>query len=481
MIVILLMSMSMVVYTVSTVCLFFHLDNTTLFNGVFQNVESVALFFVPVVTALSGLCAHANIARVSPTPASPPFTSCFMAVLFPDCLGSHFTWLQSIFTNFPALLNFVNRMKCVTGFCPRDFEDYGCSCRFEMEGLPVDEVDECCFQHRKCYEEALEMECTWDPSKISADVSCSTKNLTCEFVDPCDQFLCTCDKDAIECFVNAQINSSLSGLDVSSCPSPVTETTSKRELTRQHMEELVHQGTDETWAVTASVEEGLGLQLRVKRHMPKCRYLKRLYAELVSFEPPDTVLATSKARETSPAKGGLSTASSGIALDLGLSERGPAGKGGKMLSFKVSDSSGNTSIFTREPSTSENMMCQITTLLCIEQLSNMNCETSLPGVGWSTCEKLLCACDMAAAQCMASAFFNESLKVPHGQECREEKISCPGGPAGRPPTGTETGTGGSSSEESSEEEGALRSGFRRAERGMQHHVGSSRAVGHQGR
>ncbi|NWV40306.1 OC90 protein, partial [Grantiella picta] len=174
------------------------LNNATLFNGVFQNVESVALFF--------------------------------------DCLGSHFTWLQSIFTNFPALLNFVNRMKCVTGFCPRDFEDYGCSCRFEMEGLPVDEADECCFRHRKCYEEALEMECTWDPSKISADVSCSTKNLTCESGDPCEQFLCTCDKDAIECFVNAQINSSLNGLDVSSCPSPVTETTSKRELTTHHEE-----------------------------------------------------------------------------------------------------------------------------------------------------------------------------------------------------------------------------------------------------
>ncbi|NXY23540.1 OC90 protein, partial [Atrichornis clamosus] len=194
------------------------LNNATLFNGVFQNVESVALFF--------------------------------------DCLGSHFTWLQSIFTNFPALLNFVNKMKCVTGFCPRDFEDYGCSCRFEMEGLPVDEVDECCFQHRKCYEEALEMECTWDPSKISADVSCSTENLTCESGDPCEQFLCTCDKDAIECFVNAHINSSLNGLDVSSCPSPVTETTSKRELTTHHMEKFVHDGTDGTRAVTASVEEG---------------------------------------------------------------------------------------------------------------------------------------------------------------------------------------------------------------------------------
>ncbi|NXX29735.1 OC90 protein, partial [Nicator chloris] len=191
------------------------LNNATLFNGVFQNVESVALFF--------------------------------------DCLGSHFTWLQSIFTNFPALLNFVNKMKCVTGFCPRDFEDYGCSCRFEMEGLPVDEADECCFQHRKCYEEALEMECTWDPSKISADVSCSTKNLTCESVDPCEQFLCTCDKDAIECFVNAQINSSLNGLDVSSCPSPVTAMSFWRIFFL--FTELVHQGTDETQAVTASLSK----------------------------------------------------------------------------------------------------------------------------------------------------------------------------------------------------------------------------------
>ncbi|NWU81657.1 OC90 protein, partial [Onychorhynchus coronatus] len=198
------------------------LNNATLFNGVFQNVESVALFF--------------------------------------DCLGSHFTWLQSIFTNFPALLNFVNKMKCVTGFCPRDFEDYGCSCRFEMEGLPVDEADECCFQHRKCYEEALEMECTWDPSRISTDVSCSTENLTCESGDPCEQFLCTCDKDAIECLMNAHINSSLNGLDVSFCPSPVTETISKRELTTRHTEELLHRGTGETQAVTASVEEGLQLK-----------------------------------------------------------------------------------------------------------------------------------------------------------------------------------------------------------------------------
>ncbi|NXN96172.1 OC90 protein, partial [Rhinopomastus cyanomelas] len=202
------------------------MNNATLFNGVFQNVESVALFF--------------------------------------DCLGSHFTWLQSIFTNFPALLSFVNKMKCVTGLCPRDFEDYGCSCRFEMEGLPVDEADDCCFQHRKCYEEAAEMECTWDPSKISTEIRCSTENLTCESEDSCELFLCNCDKDAIECFVKAHINSSLNRLDVSSCPSPVTETTTRRERTTLRTEELLHPGADKTLAATVSMEEGL--QPQRKQH-----------------------------------------------------------------------------------------------------------------------------------------------------------------------------------------------------------------------
>ncbi|NWJ10898.1 OC90 protein, partial [Crypturellus undulatus] len=167
--------------------------NNAFFNGAFQNVGSVALFF--------------------------------------DCLGSHFTWLQSIFTNFPALLNFVNKMKCITGLCPRDFEDYGCSCRFEMEGLPMDEADSCCFQHRKCYEEATEMECSWDPSKISTDVNCPMEKLICESEDSCEQLLCNCDKDAIECFLNAHINSSLNGLDVSFCPSPVTG--SNQDLTKK--------------------------------------------------------------------------------------------------------------------------------------------------------------------------------------------------------------------------------------------------------
>lgn len=81
--------------------------------------------------------------EVLPPPWSPvPTLLCPPHCSLPaDCLGSRFTWLQAVFTNFPALLQFVSGMKCVAGLCPRDFEDYGCACRFEMEGPPLDESD----------------------------------------------------------------------------------------------------------------------------------------------------------------------------------------------------------------------------------------------------------------------------------------------------------------------------------------------------
>uniref|UniRef100_A0A8D0B5M5 Otoconin 90 n=1 Tax=Salvator merianae TaxID=96440 RepID=A0A8D0B5M5_SALMN len=196
-----------------------NLNNITFFSGVFANVESVALFF--------------------------------------DCLGPHFTWLQSIFTSFPALLNFVSKMKCVTGICPRDFEDYGCACRFEMEGLPADEVDGCCFQHRKCYEEAMEEECVWDPTRITMDVSCLTKNITCESDNPCERLLCNCDKAAIECFLHSHINSSLNSLDVSFCSSLVTETASEKSQTTVLTAELQDYRIEDTQLTDTPVAEAV--------------------------------------------------------------------------------------------------------------------------------------------------------------------------------------------------------------------------------
>ncbi|XP_053913395.1 otoconin-90 isoform X2 [Cuculus canorus] len=497
MIVILLMSMSMLLYSggqVAELPAFLPellntperiLSNATFFNGVFQNVESVTLFF--------------------------------------DCLGSHFTWLQSIFTNFPALLNFVNKMKCVTGFCPRDFEDYGCSCRFEMEGLPMDEADNCCFQHRKCYEEAVEMECTWDPSKISTDISCSTENLTCESEDPCEQFLCNCDKDAIECFVNTHINSSLNGLDVSFCPSLVTETTSKKDMTTLHMKEFLHRGTGKTQAATASMEE------------------------VISFEPTVVVLGNSKAGEeggfmeavvsveeitTSPASfpGDSNSMQVKNKYQNVATEKIPVGtsartkeKACERLTFLQERGNGRAKrelpqlgemlycLTERCPEEFESYGCYcgregrgypsdaldrccFSHHCCLEQVKKLGCHAERSSrsevvcfdhkpkcIGWTICEKLLCACDETAAGCMASAFFNESLKFPHSQECQGEKFSCQRVPYERPSVGTETGTGISSSEESSEEEGPLRSVFRRAKREAYHPVGNSRAMQHEGR
>lgn len=37
----------------------------------------------------------------------------------------------------------------------------------------------CCFQHRRCYEEAAEMDCLQDPAKLSTDVNCVSKTITC--------------------------------------------------------------------------------------------------------------------------------------------------------------------------------------------------------------------------------------------------------------------------------------------------------------
>lgn len=97
------------------------------------------------------------------------------------------------------------------------------------------------------------------------------------------------------------------------------------------------------------------------------------------------------------------------------------------------------------------------------------------------CEKLLCACDRTAAECMASAFYNESLKFPHGQKCQEEKILCQSDPSERPAVGSEIAAGISSSEESSEEEGPLWSVLRRGKRETHRPVGNSRTGQREGR
>ncbi|XP_062987402.1 otoconin-90 [Elgaria multicarinata webbii] len=510
-----------------------HPDNITFFNGVFGSVESVALFF--------------------------------------DCLGSHFTWLQSIFTNFPALLNFVSKMKCVTGICPRDFEDYGCTCRFEMEGLPADEVDDCCFQHRKCYEEATEEECVWDPAKITMDVSCLTKNITCESDDSCERFLCNCDKAAIECFLHSPINSSLNSLDVSFCPSLVTETASEKTQTTVHTEELQHPRAEETQLIDTSVAEviphptnGSAVRISGAEHVPPGS--SDLF--LSNLEDQATPDVESGGGLESLGEGGLSAkafiiteGTTSDSSDLNSTEPDlvptsdfPGRSTDNGNNFKIGGEEGtafstvppeetpdpekllgevcdrltflqlrdNGRVQRELPQLGEMLYCltdrcpeefelygcycgqegrgQPTDALdrccfshhcCLEQVKKLGCHPERNSrsevvcfdhtptcVGWSMCEKLLCSCDKAAAECMATASFNDTLRSPNRHACQGDRQFCRRGGHKMPASSAGIGVPSVSSEEesSSEEAEPARGILRRGKRAAHHARGNARGA-----
>uniref|UniRef100_A0ABM5GDE7 Otoconin-90 n=1 Tax=Pogona vitticeps TaxID=103695 RepID=A0ABM5GDE7_9SAUR len=448
-------------------------DNITFFSGVFASVESVALFF--------------------------------------DCLGSHFTWLQSIFTNFPALLNFVSKMRCVTGICPRDFEDYGCACRFEMEGHPADEADGCCFQHRKCYEEAMEEECMWDPARITMDVSCLTKNITCESEDSCEHFLCNCDKAAIQCFLHTHINSSMNSLDVSFCPSPITETTSEKSPTT--VADSVTPGMESDGSLTLS-EGGLSrkdfvtgrttsdpLSISSTQHqlVPTSDPLGKSTGNVGDFKiaGEEGIFPTMAPEETPDLEESFGEVCDRFTF-LQLRENGIVKRVlpqlGEMLYCLTDRCPEEFELYGcycgqegRGHPSDELDRCCFSHHCCLEQVKKLGCHPERNSrsevvcfdhapkcIGWTMCEKLLCSCDKAAAECMAAAAFNESLSSPHRQACHGDKMACRSGGQGRPPSGAGIGGTASSEEESSSEEaGTAKVISRRRRRGVHATQGKS--------
>ncbi|XP_069576574.1 otoconin-90 [Brachyistius frenatus] len=95
-----------------------------------------------------------------------------------DCVGLSFTWLHSLFHNFPSLLNFATKLRCAAGICPRDLEDYGCSCRYVAAGNPVDPLDTCCQTHRLCYQNAAP--CRQELPLPPYNFSCTAANTSCD-------------------------------------------------------------------------------------------------------------------------------------------------------------------------------------------------------------------------------------------------------------------------------------------------------------
>ncbi|ERE63003.1 otoconin-90 [Cricetulus griseus] len=424
--------------------------NVTFFNGVFKNVESVVEIF--------------------------------------DCLGSHFTWLQAVFTNFPLLLQFVNSMRCVAGLCPRDFEDYGCACRFDMEGLPVDESDSCCFQHRRCYEEAVEMDCLQDPAKLSADVDCINKQIMCESEDPCERLLCTCDKVAVECLAQSSVNSSLNFLDASFCLAQTPETTSVKApatLLPRGMRECV-QGLCTQVALFLQQNPEVAVFLSELGNAEQPMVLDDLKHPAVYLQGLQRLLPELKVQCMS--LGALKHRAWKCHLLSMVLRRHLEKVACERLAFlRLGDGDSTQTLrqlgemlfclTSRCPEEFESYGCYcgregrgeprdtldrccLSHHCCLEQVrplgclrrsrsrSSVVCEDHTPKcVGQSLCEKLLCACDQMAAECMASASFNQSLKSPDLPECRGKPVSCEDGVLGGDLASSEA----SSSEENSEE------------------------------
>uniref|UniRef100_A0A8D2D3C0 Otoconin-90 n=1 Tax=Sciurus vulgaris TaxID=55149 RepID=A0A8D2D3C0_SCIVU len=425
-----------------------------------------------------------------------------------DCLGPRFTWLQAVFTNFPLLLQFVHGMKCVADLCPRDFEDYGCTCRFEMDGLPMDETDRCCFQHRRCYEEASEVDCLQDPARLSANVDCVSKEVTCESADPCGHLLCTCDKAAIQCLAQAGINSSLNLLDSSLClaqtpgrkapptkPRPLPEQSPAPPFQRRATGERPRPCRLEvrppgSWLFLGAPPRGSGQWVDTS---PLLSPPHRSSAEVVATSEEVTVVpaGVESSRLVVP-----STAS------------GPEEATGKVcgrLTFLHLRSGDDTQVMlplgemlfcltSRCPEEFESYGCYcgregrgeprdaldrccLSHHCCLERVRRLGCvlgrlpaspvvcmDHTVKCVGQSLCQKLLCACDQTAAECMASASFNQSLKAPGGQECQGRQASCEDSTLGGCSASSDGSSSSSSSEENSVEATPHTQGLKRTRR-----------------
>ncbi|XP_049621541.1 otoconin-90 [Suncus etruscus] len=394
-------------------------------------------------------------------------------------------------------------MRCVAGLCPRDFEDYGCACRFEMEGLPVDETDSCCFHHRRCYEKAAEMDCLQDPAKLSTNVNCITKTITCASKDPCEQLLCTCDKTAIECLAQSSINVSLNLLETSLCLVQPAETTSGKKLMTLEPKGILLELTDTN--LTALSGEVFA-ETSTHGQITFSRTSQETDQDQEGAEVTKTTLLPGSAEimATVPEISAVPTSTQSLGLAVSSVKSGPENTAGRacdrftFLQRRRGDS------MQRMPRLGEMLFCLTSqcpeefesygcycgqegrgeprdTLdrccfshhCCLEQVRKLGClldrippspvvcEGRTPKcVGLSLCTKLLCACDETAAQCMASAFFNQSLKSSDLQECQGSQLSCEDSMHG----GASAASFDSSSEEVSEEDTPHMEGLKRTRR-----------------
>ncbi|KAG9463275.1 hypothetical protein GDO78_022064, partial [Eleutherodactylus coqui] len=116
---------------------------------------------------------------------------------------------------------------------------------------------------------------------------------------------------------------------------------------------------------------------------------------------------------------------------------------------------------------------------CIEHLKKLGCapdrnvrsevvcvDHKPTCVGWSICDKLACACDKAAAECMAAAPFNTTMGSLNRRQCLGTPLLCRNvGIEDKPERAMGPQSDSASSEDSSEEHSSMRDIVRGEETG----------------